>query len=92
MNNITNRIMNAIVFGGNDRFDEDGNYLPRVHPLYKTKCLCGEWVREKDRAAHLLTHIDPEALPRLDLPSDEEINAMYAASVESEVTEYRHAH
>jgi len=87
--NITDRIMNAIIFGGNSSFDDEGNLQPIVHPLSKSKCACGDYVREKDRIEHLATGHGQFA--HLPLPSDEEINAMYAVA-QTESAAFRTAH
>ena len=51
MNN-SDRIINAVIYGSNENFDEKGNFNPKPHPLHKTLCPCGEYVKEKDKPFH----------------------------------------
>jgi hypothetical protein len=64
-----------------------------VHPLSKALCSCGNWVMEKDRKAHLeLEHIaETDDRPRPEMPSDEELDAMFE-SWQSEREAYQIAH
>jgi hypothetical protein len=67
------------------------SWINGIQPLHKSQCvLCEEWVTQKDLKGHAMMH-DRE-MPAVPVPTDAELDAMYAAQGQNPSEAYRYAH